>query len=431
MNRTVTTNKKPAAAAVRQQGLQGTRDIIAQTSPLWNLILKRFQKVGRTYGFQRVETPIIEDENVYSNYYKDRPEALRQTLFATIGNKNVALRSSMLPSILRSYVGYKVAETIPQSKWMYTGNTIRLDERGNPHSDYQFGLEVLGTFNHLTEAQVISAVWDFVQRLGLEEAVLEINTIGDLNCQATYQDVLKTFLKEKRFDLCDNCNEHLNGRVLNVLRCDNVDCQVVLGEAPAILDFLDSTSNKSFTNILEALDELSLPYQLNPLYAGPEGTSKTNVVVKYKDGNSYITIGEAAYHDNLLKNLSGKGLMSFGFLGSFAALQRAMELAEVQVSSEPSSEVFLVPLGELAAKKSLKLFRDLIGADVRVHDHFGTVGVKNQLKQAEEYKSPIALIMGQKEAMDDMVILRDVKSGMQEIFSYDKIIDEVRKRLGR
>jgi histidyl-tRNA synthetase len=66
-----------------------------------------------------------------------------------------------------------------------------------------------------------------------------------------------------------------------------------------------------------------------------------------------------------------------------------------------------------------------------VYDHFGTEGVKNQLKAAQDCKAPIALIMGQKEAMDDMVILRDVKSGMQEVFSYDKIIDEVIKRLGK
>ena len=63
--------------------------------------------------------------------------------------------------------------------------------------------------------------------------------------------------------------------------------------------------------------------------------------------------------------------------------------------------------------------------------YFGTIGVKNQLKLAEECKAPLALIMGQKEAMDEMVILRDVKSGMQEVFSYDKIIVEVKKRLER
>jgi histidyl-tRNA synthetase len=73
----------------------------------------------------------------------------------------------------------------------------------------------------------------------------------------------------------------------------------------------------------------------------------------------------------------------------------------------------------------------LSGEKVSVYDHFGSAGVKNQLKQAETYHAPIALIMGQKEAMDEMVILRDVRSGMQEVISYDKIVQEVKKRLGR
>ena len=91
----------------------------------------------------------------------------------------------------------------------------------------------------------------------------------------------------------------------------------------------------------------------------------------------------------------------------------------------------MVPLGELAAKKSLRLFKDLTQEKVSVYDHFGNAGVKNQLKAAELGHAPIAMIMGQKEAMDEMVILRDVKSGMQEIISYDKIVAEVKKRLGK
>jgi histidyl-tRNA synthetase len=109
----------------------------------------------------------------------------------------------------------------------------------------------------------------------------------------------------------------------------------------------------------------------------------------------------------------------------------ALQHAEGELSYELRNEVFLVPLGELAARKSLRLFQDLTRAEVTVYDNFGTQGVKDQLKAAQASKSPIALIMGQKEALDEMVILRDVKSGMQEVFSYDKIVDEVKKRLGR
>lgn len=422
---------KKVAATTKPGSLNGLRDIVTQRDPHWNAILKQLQHIGKMYGFKQIETPMLEEEKVYTDYFKDQPGALEKTIFTQLGNKSIVLRSAVLPSVLRYYVQHKIAEEQPMSKWFYAGNIMEVDDRQAVHSNYQFGFEVLGTFNHLTEAQVISAVWDLLQRVGVSDAQLEINTVGDSNTQTTYQGVLKDYLKGKEFELCDNCNAHLSGRVLNILRCNNLECQLLIAEAPAIVDFLDIPARKQFTDILEALDELGLPYQLNQYYVGPEGSSRTNIIFKYKQGNDTIVLGEGAYHEMLLKNISGKSMPAFGFIGNLSAIARAKLLANVEQVPEVSSEVFLVPLGELASKKSLRLFRDLIEADVSVYDHFGTVGVKNQLKQAEEAKSPIALIMGQKEAMDEMVILRDVKSGMQEVFSYDKIIDEVKKRLGR
>jgi histidyl-tRNA synthetase len=422
---------EPKVAAKSTAGQGGSKDVITQTNPLWQVILKRLQKIGRTYGFQRVETPIIEDAALYQNYYKDTGEVPAITFEA--GGKSVSLRPTILPSILRSYIQHKVADEKPLSKWLYSGNVMAQDPAsGKVVSDYEFGFEVLGTFSHLTEAQTISAAWRLVQSLGLEDAALEINTLGDANCQSVYQDVLRPYLQEKKFELCDDCNEALiAARPLSVLRCNNLECQLVIAEAPTILDYLDEASQKHFTSILEALDELQVPYQLNPLHVGPAGAGRTSVIIKYKQGNRAFVIGEGYYHDSAMKQVTGKNVCCFGFRGSLGVLEQAMALTDIRVQAEAGSEVFLVPLGELASKRSLRLFQDLTAADVRVYDHFGTVGVKNQLKQAEENNSPIALIMGQKEALDEMVILRDVKSGMQEVFSYDKIVIEVKKRLGK
>jgi histidyl-tRNA synthetase len=422
------TAKLPKAGA-----LNGIRDIATQTNPHWNNILQQVRGIARLYGFQPIETAILEEEKVYTDFYKNQPEALEKIMFAQPnGGKMFGVRSAVLPSVLRHYVQAKVPDDQPLSKWLYLGNVAEIDARGSIHFNYQFGFEVFGVFNHLTEAQVVSAVWDLTQRLGLGEDVqLEINTSGDAAVQAAYANVLKDFLKGKEFELCEECNAHMRGRVLNVLRCNNLNCQLLTAEAPAIVDFLDADARKQFTDILEALDELGLPYQLNQLYVGAEGTTGTNLSFRYKKGNQNLLIGEAGHHDMLMKNIAGKAMPAFGFTGNLGALAKAMELSEVEAVVPNNSEVFLVPLGELASKRSLRLFRDLIAVDIRVHDHFGTVGVKNQLKQAEECKAPIALIMGQKEAMDDMVILRDVKSGMQEIFSYDKIVIEVKKRLER
>ena len=430
------TAKKTATLATKLSkagAMTGLRDITTQVSPFWNVILHEVRNIAKLYGFQPVETAILEEEKIYTDFYKNQPQLLERILFAQPGGRTIGVRSAVLPSLLRHYAQLKITDEQPMSKWMYIGNVAEVDPRGAVHFNYQFGFEIFGSFNHLTEAQVISAVWDLIKRLDLDEesVTLEINTSGDAAVQTAYATVLKDYLKGKEFELCDDCNMHVRNRILNVLRCDNLDCQLVTAEAPVIVDFLDADARKRFTDVLEALDELGLPYQLNQLYVGSEGTSGTNLVVKYKKGNQSVVIGEAGHHELLMKNISGKLMPVFGFTGSLSALARAMELSEVEAKLDTSSEVFLVPLGELASKRSLRLFRDLIAVNIKVHDHFGTVGVKNQLKQAEEYKAPLALIMGQKEAMDDMVILRDVKSGMQEVFSYDKIITEVKKRLER
>lgn len=423
-----TATKKPITT--KPGSMNGLRDIYTQTSPHWHAILKRLRKTGKSYGFLPVETPIVEEEKIYTDLFRDQPQVLERTIFTNLGNKSMALRSSVLPSVLRYYVQQKLFDEQPMSKWFYAGNIIEQDERQAAHLNYQFGFEVLGNFTHLSEAQVICAVWEFLQSLGLSNLQLEINMVGD-GSNTGYQSVLRDYLKSKDFDLCEDCVNHLSGRVFNVLRCNNLACQLVVAEAPSVLDYLDEDSKTHFTNVLEALDELGIPYQLNQYYAGPAGTSRTNFVVKCITDKEQLILGEGGHHELLLKNISGKAMPAFGFVGNLAVIAQAMVSCEVETEPDYSNEVFLVPLGELAAKKSLRLFRDLVSSNIRVHDHFGVEGVKNQLKAAQESRAPVALIMGQKEALDEMVILRDVKSGMQEIFPYDKIIDEVKKRLGR
>jgi histidyl-tRNA synthetase len=414
------------------QSLDSLQDIVAQTDPLWALVLRRFAQLSRVYGFERAEIPLLEDIRLYENFYKTSPKLVRNFLPAQIQKQDRAMvRGGFLPGLLRAYYQNKVYDKFPLSKWATSGFVARQDENGNLISDYEFILEVFGQFNHLTEAQVIGSVWEFLRGLGLEDTVLEINSLGKEECRAAYSQTLQDYLNDKKYQLCDNCNEHLQGRVLNVFRCDNLDCQALLSEAPAVLDFLDEESRKHFTNILEALDELGVPYQLNPLYAGPDGSGKTNLVIKSKIKGESVVIGEGGYHDSLMQNLCGKSYSCFGFTGSLSKIRQLLEANKITVNLQQKSDVFLVPLGELAAKKALRLFRDLTSEKISVYDHFGSVGIKNQLKQAEVSNAPVALIMGQKEAMEEMVILRDVKSGMQEIISYDKIVSEVKKRLGR
>ncbi len=411
--------------------IPGLFDVLTGTENHYDVILKLFQKQARIYGFQRLETPPIEDVQLYKLYYGSEDILENLVTFENSG-RTFALRPEYLPSVLRSYAQNKVYELQPASKWMYFGSTMAVGPKSQFLADYHLGVEVFGTFSHLTEAQTISSMWHLFKGLGLEDLTLEVNHVGNAVCQKSYQESLSSFLAGKKYDLCDSCIEHLHGRSMNILRCANLDCQTVVSDAPTILDFLEDDSRKHFTSILEALDEIEIPYQLNPLYVGKDSLGKTNCQISFhpKEGKR-IVLSEGGYHDNLMQRVSGKNWCSFGMDTRLTKVSDAMQQAQIIVNRDIQTEVCLVPLGELAAKKSLRLFRDLTAAQVKVYDQFGDTGVKNQLKLAMDSRTPIALIMGQKEALDEMVILRDVKSGMQEMFSYDKIVNEVKKRLGK
>lgn len=419
----------PAAILKKAAVLPEFFDVNTNTDTYWEVLLKRFSKTARVYGFSRVETPLLEDARLFEAFYEAKIANSLVRLPAE--GLTPALRPSQLPGILRNFVQNKLFEVPSVYKWHYSGYTVKKDPRGEMVSDYEFGCEILGVFNHLSEAHCIAAAWEFLNSLGLEDMALEINNLGSGEAQSAYIRTLAEALMPKRYELCDECNEHLHERPLNVFRCNNLDCQAVVAEAPTILDFLDQESHKDFTNVLEALDEMSIAYQLNPFYAGRESQEKINFAIKAKYKGQMVSLAEGGHHSAALQALGGKQARGFGFSGSLAFVKEVMEEANIEAGRHISTEVCLVPLGELAARRSLRLFRDLTAQKILVYDHFGESGVKNQLKVAQEHKVPIALIMGQKEAMDEMVILRDVKSGMQEIISYDKIVEEVKKRLGK
>jgi histidyl-tRNA synthetase len=424
-------SKKVAPPALKPGSYNGPKDLELASDA--SSSLARFVIAhAASYGFGRVHVPVVEEEATLQALWKDTAGGLDHIAWVTAGAKRFAVRPHVAPSILRAYVQYEVGTREPQGKFLGLDQVLSVTPSGAVQVAYQFAFEVIGTaVLPLAEAQAIIAFWELTQALGLEGVTLEVNAVGDAATQASYQAELKDYLKDKRYDLCDSCQDHYGSHTWEILRCTSSQCQLALADAPSVLDHLDAKSKQQFTSLLEILDELGLPYQLSPLQVGPAGGSRTAIVFKYRHNDQTIILAEGVGQDNWLKSLHAKGLSAFGLTGTMGNLEAAVALSEKPVPHVRTPDIFLVPLGELAARKSLRLFRDLLAAQISVHDHFGTLGVKNQLKLAEERHAPLALIMGQKEAMDEMVILRDVKSGMQELFSYDKIVVEVKKRLDR
>jgi histidyl-tRNA synthetase len=185
---------------------------------------------------------------------------------------------------------------------------------------------------------------------------------------------------------------------------------------------------------VEYLDELKVSYILNPHLVRGLDYYTRSVFEFYPEGDdkeqkAQSEVGGGGRYDKLIKLVGGKDAPAVGFAAGIERLIALMKAREVRVSEGKGAQVFIVQLGELGKRKSLSLFEHLKSVGIRVVESFGRDSIKSQLKIADRLEVPVTLIIGQKEALDECVILRDMESGTQETIPFDKIIDEVKRRI--
>ncbi|MBI4363419.1 MAG: ATP phosphoribosyltransferase regulatory subunit [Candidatus Doudnabacteria bacterium] len=407
--------------------LPGTLDLVVEQHRTWDFFLHKLFELAQTFGYQRVDCSLVEDARLFKPWEQAGGELV---VFADTKGTRLAVKPLNLFGLARMYLDYRFFEKEKSSKWCYV-SPIAFIRNGQIMQSHEFGFQVFGETSPIVDAQMINMLLKLFTELELKNVSLEINNIGCLECLPAYQEVLRGFYKEKKYDLCEQCLEDLERNPVNILACANLSCSTVSTEAPVLIDYLCENCRKHFIKVLEGLDELSIPYNLNQKVIGKPWSRKTVFEIRSSTEKGEVVLGQGCHADDLLQSMAGPIVQALGFSATIEAILSAFEEAEVRVNQQHKADVYLVPLGDLAAKKTLKLFSELWSNNIVASEFIGPGSIKTQLKLAESNKVSIALIIGQKEARDGTVILRDVRSGMQELFEASRIIEEVKKRLGK
>jgi histidyl-tRNA synthetase len=202
----------------------------------------------------------------------------------------------------------------------------------------------------------------------------------------------------------------------------------MISEAPQIFDYLCNDCHNHLKNILEFLDEADIPYTLNPRLFRTSGYyTKTVFEVSPEEREYPLAIG--CRHDNLISALGGEDTPAVGIDIRLDSIVDFMKEEEIKVNQRLRPLVFLVQLGSLGKKKSFNLFEKLRRAGLRVASSVSCNTMSSQLNAANQLGAQFILILGQKEALDDTIIIRDIYSGIQESIPLEKIIKEIKKRI--
>ncbi len=417
------------------QSPSGMHDIFGSQYDYFQKVREVVFKNAEIYGFQGIETPVIEDTEIFTRgtgKFTDIVEKEMYT-FKTKGGDRVSLRPEGTPPIMRAFIQHGLYTKPQPVKFFYFAPYFRYErpQAGRYRQFWQFGFETIGRGGPVVDTQVIVLVYNILKELGIKNVVTEINSMGDEKCREEYKKALKKHLKKQSSRLCTDCKRRVEKNPLRALDCKK--CLEVKAEAPQILDHICKKCCEDFRRVLEFLEEVEIPYDLNPfLVRGLD--YYTGVVYEFfarskKSGEEeFLALGGGGRYDGLSAALGGEERPA---TGAAMGVERIVLLMKKngEVYEKEKPRVFIAQLGDLAKKKSLKLFEELKKANIPVAEAFGQDSLKNQMSRAAKLEADIAIIIGKEEAAEDKVILRDMDSGGQEKVKTSEIIKEVKKKL--
>jgi len=424
------------------QAPRGMQDIMPAEQKYWEYVVEAAKLVARGWDFQRVDTPLVEETRLFARAVGEETDLVAKELFE-LKSRGKGVQYSLRPegtaAIARAYIEHGMRSWPKPVKIFYVGPFFRYDrpQKGRWRQHHQFGLEIFGASSPISEVELMYIEHAFLQQLGLEEYVFHVNSLGEPNDRKVYLKLLKEHMRRNRSKLCQNCKQRLNTNPLRILDCKQEKCQQLANTAPSIIDHLSEEARTHFNAVTHLLDGLAIPYEVTPsLVRGLDYYTHTiwEIVPKKtgnegEEGGQQNSLGGGGRYDGLVKQLGGKRVAALGAAHGIERIIDQIKAENIELTLTDGPQVFIAQLSESAKLTALKVMRELQEAQIRFAESIDRDGMQPQLKLADRLHVQWVVVVGQKEVLDQTVILRNLDSGMQEVVAQKDLVSELKRRL--
>lgn len=420
---------------VRYQSLRGMRDILPEDTSYYQTVEQSFWGVAARHGFAEIRTPVLEPAELYTRSVGESSDIVHKEMY-TFGDRSgnhVALRPEGTAGVTRAYLEHGFSSRPQPVKLSYLQNHYRYErpQAGRYREHRQFGLEIFGSTDPALDAQIILATWQAYQELKLPEIIVQLNSIGDVASKKAIRKTIVDHVRPHQNKLSEDAQRQLGQNPLRILDSKDPAMQELIEGIPPLIDKLTNEDREHFTAVLEYLEQAGVPYELNPrLVRGLDYYTHTVFEFWGTDGGN-ASLGSGGRYDHLVETLGGPHVPGVG-IG--VGIDRVVEYLKRQKGSAKAPfgstpQVFVIQLGDVARKISFALVDQLTQEGISVTSALGKDSISSQLKMANKFGVPLALIIGQKEAMDRSIIIRDMSSGMQDTVPIDEVAAELKRRI--
>ena len=416
------------------QAIRGMNDLLPADSELWSSLDDTISNLLISYGYKYCRTPIVESTETFSRAIGEVTDIVEKEMYTWEDNNGNSL--TLRPEGTASVVRMMIEHNLPREgiqKVFYNGPMFRHErpQKGRYRQFHQVGAEVFGASDAKIDAELISITDSLWKSLGIN-ARLEINSLGSKESRSSYRKILTDFFNENISQLDEDSLRRLKTNPLRILDSKNKDLELLISNAPKMIDHLDDESQEHFTILKNYLDSLDIPYEVNPkLVRGLDYYNQTVFEWISNDLGSQGTICGGGRYDGLVEKMGGNPTPAIGFAMGLERIALLIQDKNTQLVNK-RCQLYFVALGDKAQIESMKLSKKILQVlpNITLSNDVSMGSLKSQMKKADKSNADFALILGEEELSNNQLSIKPLKGqGVQQSIELEGIIQHLQEIL--
>ena len=409
---------------------KGTRDIYGLEAKKWQYVTKVIDEVMEKYNYNFIRVPVFESTELFHRGVGETTDIVTKETYDFVdrGGRNMTLRPEGTAGVVRSYIENKMyGDDNKPSKFYYNCPMYRYErpQAGRLRELTQFGMEIIGSDDPLSDAEIISLAVNIYKILGLKGIKVNINSLGDTESRLNYKKALINHFKPYIDDLCPDCKERLEKNPLRILDCKVDADKEIMKSAPITIDYLNEESKNRFEKVKEYLEIMGIEYIVNPkVVRGLDYYNHTvfEIEADIKDFGAQNVIGGGGRYNGMVEQLGGPSTPAIGFAAGYDRLMIALEKENIKIPVNNSVDLFLLYVSEDEKKYAAYLTNELRMNGFIVETDYLNRSLKSQFKQADRLGSKFTIVLNTNDLENHEIKIKNNKTKEEEIIGLDSLI---------
>ena len=423
------------------QGYKGARDFFPEDKQLQDYVFSKWRMVMRRYGYQEYGAPLLEPLEVYSAKSGDELANQQTYAFKDRGDRKVAIRPEMTPSVSRM-IAARRHETPYPARWFSIAEFMRYErpQKGREREFWQLNADIFGAESARADAEIIQMGYACLAELGAKPDMFTIKVNDRQLVDAIMQeylelDTVQAQLMMKLFDrktkvshedfrdeaikiFGDKAASKGLRKIAALISAQSIDelPEQIRSRAGRVQDVLDILAESKITNVrFDASLMRGLDY-----YSG--------IVFEFFDNhpeNNRALFGGGRY-DGLVGLFGAEPLSAVGFAPGYTMTEVFLQTHGLLPEFTSATDVYIAVLDPKVEKSAAALARQLRAEGVNAELDVTGRKVDKQLKTALKKNIEHIIFVGENEQKEKIYPLKNLKNNSEQKLSAERIISVLR-----